>query len=228
MEHSSSSRESWWGRALLAVLGLAWLAALVALPWAPARIVTHWGLNGAPDGSMGRVSGLLLLPVVATLVSALLYVVPHIDPLRRNYAAFLGVYHAIQLGTALFLTVIELLLIAAALGWAVAVPRVSTVLVGLLFVGLGSVMGKLQPNWFVGIRTPWTLASPEVWIRTHRVGRWVMTGAGAAILLAGLLLPPADAKPVILVGALGLVGFSFGYSYWCWYQIQRRGEEPSG
>ena len=225
MEHSSSMK-SWWPLALLAIVGFAWVAALAALPWVPEQIVTHWGINGTPDGSMGRVPGLFLLPALATLVSALLQVVPHIDPLRRNYTAFMGVYRAIQVGIALFLTVIELLLIGTALGWPVHVPQVSTVLVGLLFVGLGSVMGKLQPNWFVGIRTPWTLASPEVWVRTHRVGGRVMTVAGAAIVLAGLLLPPAAATVVLLAGALGLAGFSFAYSYWCWYQLQRRGDEP--
>jgi uncharacterized membrane protein len=74
----------------------------------------------------------------------------------------------------------------------------------------------VQPNYFVGVRTPWTLADPEVWRRTHRVGGRVFAAVGVAIAVASLLLPLPPLAALVIVGAIGSAVFLFGYSYWLW------------
>ena len=86
-------------------------------------------------------------------------------------------------------------------------------LIGVLFVGLGNVMGKIRPNWFVGFRTPWGLNSPDVWTRTHRFGGRLMLGLGLVLIVAGLLFPAPITTTIVAVGACALAALTFGYSY---------------
>lgn len=219
MNAQSSSNNRPLNTLLAAILVIAWGAALGALPFTPARIVTHWGLDGTPDGYMGRVPGLLLAPAVATLLVVVLAYLPLIDPLGANYRAFAVPYKYIQIGLAAFLTAVELMVIAVALGYNLNVTTFITVLMSLLFIGLGSLLGKLQPNWFAGIRTPWTLASPEVWARTHRFGGRLMVVVGLITLAAGLLAPQPLKIIMLLIGIGGWAVASICYSYWVWRRL---------
>ena len=83
---------------------------------------------------------------------------------------------------------------------------------------LGNEMGRLKPNWFAGIRTPWTLSDPENWRRTHRFGGKVFFLAGLLIVVASLLLPPTISFFVLMTSALGAAALSIGYSYVFWRQ----------
>jgi uncharacterized membrane protein len=118
----------------------------------------------------------------------------------------------------LFMALLYGAMIAVGLGWPVEVPRLITVGVGLLFLVLGNEMGRLKPNWFIGIRTPWTLADPEVWRSTHRVGGRVFFAFGLVMIVAGLLLPLPASAYIVIVGAIAIALFSFGYSYLLWRQ----------
>jgi uncharacterized membrane protein len=108
--------------------------------------------------------------------------------------------------------------LGTALGWPIAVPQIIGAGVGLLFIVLGNELGRVKPNWFVGIRTPWTLSDPEVWRRTHRVGGRLFFAAGLLIVLASILLPANASAFVILAGALSVALLSVGYSYVAWRQ----------
>jgi uncharacterized membrane protein len=123
--------------------------------------------------------------------------------------------------TIVFLTAVHIVVIGTALGWPVDVPKVIGVGMGLLFMALGNEMGRLRPNWFAGIRTPWTLSDPENWRRTHRFGGKVFFVAGLLIAVANLLLPVTASAFVILAGALGAAVLSVGYSYLLWRQQAR-------
>ena len=83
---------------------------------------------------------------------------------------------------------------------------------GALFVSLGNVLGKIRPNWLVGIRTPWTMSSKLAWSKTHRVGGWLFVALGVAIIAISLL----HSKLAIIVTVIGAIGVSLGltvYSY---------------
>lgn len=182
----------------------------------PDQVPSHWDINGQVDGTMSRLATVLFLPGLSAAIWLLLLVLPRIDPLRRSYAAFDGTLRLFINMIVLFMALLYGALLASGLGWRVEVPRLVMIGVGILFVGLGNEMGRLQPNWFIGIRTPWTLADPEVWRRTHRVGGRVFFAAGLVIALAGLLLPVQLGGYIVLVAALAIVVFSFGYSFLLW------------
>jgi uncharacterized membrane protein len=113
------------------------------------------------------------------------------------------------------------MVLAAGLGYAVPVARITPILVGALFVTTGNVLPRARPNWWFGIRTPWTLSNDRVWMRTHRVvGGYVMSAAGI-VIIAGAALPGAWPFAVFItasaIAALGLIV----YSYIAWREETR-------
>lgn len=184
----------------------------------PERVPSHWDINGQVNGTMGRLASVLFVPVIGAILLAVFYALPRIDPLRQSYPSFAPTYQLFINLILIFLALVQLGILSTALGWQVGVPRLIGVGIGLLFAGLGSELGRVKPNWFVGIRTPWTLADPEVWRRTHEAGGRVFVAVGVLMALAGLLLPPSLSAYTIIGGALVVAVFSIGYSYFVWRQ----------
>lgn len=200
-------------------LGLGIVGAMAAFTAAvytrlPARIATHWNLAGEPDGWSGR-AGAWLLPAVALGTWALLMVVPRIDPRRENYARFRGTYLLVVNLTLLFLGVLHIVTLGYALGWPVEVDRLVNAMLGVLFVGMGNVLPRVRPNWFLGIRTPWTLESNRVWRETHRMGGRVFVAGGGLLLLLALL-PGTVSEWLLLPVLLGTALLPVAYSYVAW------------
>ncbi len=197
------------------VLAAMFLAAAVAWPNAPDRIPIHWNIDGQVDRYGGRFAGLLLMPLVAAGVYVLMLVLPRIDPGRANYGKFRGTYAAIRITLLLLFAVFDAAILAWTWNVRVNVAGVAPVSIGVVCVVLGALLGRIQPNWFVGIRTPWTLSSKVSWTRTHRAGGWVFSLVGVATIAATLLSPHASFWILIV----GLVGGTIGlvaYSYVIW------------
>lgn len=193
------------------LLGM-WVAAGLAWPSAPAQIPTHWGLDGQVNGYGGKFEALLLLPLLALLIYVIMLFAPRLDPGRLNYEKFQGAYTVLRLTVVAFLAVIYGLIIAAMRGHAVDMQRMAPLLAGLLMVVIGTVLGKIRPNWFVGIRTPWTLSSKTSWEKTHRAAGKILTVGGVLLAAAGLSgSQPAiiAAFVVFLAGMLGTVVYSY-------------------
>lgn len=139
----------------------AWLIAAMfaAAAWAwsrvPDQIPVHWNAAGQVDGYGSRFMGRLLIPLI-TLGMHLLFMVLHaIDPCRTSYDGFARVYAIFRGAILAFMGAVYAATTLVALGHRVEVARVITVALGLLFVVLGSFLGEVRPNWFVGVRTPW-------------------------------------------------------------------------
>jgi len=214
-----------------------WLQiALVALPFLvlvplwdkfPKTIPIHWGIDGKPNSCASKPVGLLLLPAITLATSVLGAYLPMLDRRVRNYspemkASFRSTVKAISVATTAFMSTVALLVDAVALGWKVDVVFVVNLGVLLLLAFLGNFLPKLRPNRYVGIRTPWTLKSPEVWARTHRVfGRIMLWGALA--LLPFCLLLPTPWFIGLLLAYLLLISFgSMIYSYRCFRSLAPR------
>lgn len=202
--------------AILLVIGVTWLVSLLALPWAPASIPVHWGIDGQPDRYASSVVGLLQVPVIMSVLALVLRFIPRIDPQRANYSSFAPTYGYIQLAIMLFLAVLQSAIIAIAFGWLLDMSFVMLVICGALFAALGNVMGKLRPNWFAGVRTPWTLSSPDVWTGTHRISGLLMVLIGIIQIIAAPLLPASARLVLLLVSVSAWAVFAIGYSYWLW------------
>jgi uncharacterized membrane protein len=193
------------------VAGLFAAAALV-WPSAPDSIPVHWSLDGQPDRYAGKLEGLLALPATALVLALLLKFLPRIDPMRERYTEFAAAYALTGLAIITVLAAVYGVILLWIYGTPVNVGLVVGSLVGLLLAVLGGIMGQLRRNWFVGIRTPWTLSSEHSWSATHRAGRWVFVVMGLSIAMAGVLQMPWAlyiALAICLAGILGLVAYSY-------------------
>jgi len=182
---------------------------------APERFPVHWNLAGEVDRMGGRFEGLWLLPLVALGLWLLLLLLPRIDPGRANYANFTSAYATIRVVIVAVQAAIYGTMQRAALGRPVDMGLVAPLLIGGLLLVLGNLLGKVRPNWFVGIRTPWTLSSAESWSRTHRAGGWVFVASGLLMIGSGFApsrWPFLGAIGLLLAGVAALVIYS--YAVW--------------
>jgi len=188
--------------------------ALAAASWdsAPDRIPVHWGIDGRVDRYGGRFEGLLAMPMVALGLYLAMRFLPRIDPGRANYEGFAGAYATIRLAVLALMAGIYGVVHLWIRDRQVRMETVVPLLLGALFVVLGNALGKLRPNWFFGIRTPWTLSSKLAWTRTHRAGGWIFIAIG--VLTMGMAVAHAGwvvwfAIAAVAVGVLGLVVYSY-------------------
>lgn len=171
---------------LAIVIGLFVISAVV-WPFAEDRIPVHWNAAGEIDRYGGKVEGLLLIPVIALAVWALMAVIPRFDPGRRNYESFGAAYFWTRLGLLGFFALIHIGIVALALGAEFDIFIIFPLGTGALFILLGNLMPKFRPNFFAGIRTPWTLASARSWTATHRLGGRLFIVGGVLFALAGII-----------------------------------------
>lgn len=189
----------------------------LAYPRLPASMPVHWGLDGRADRYGSRLEGALLLPIVMLAIWGLMRGLPRIDPRRANYAKFADTYDLILTSALAVLALMHAAVIGFALGWPVSIGRLVPALIGLFFVVLGNALPRARPNWWFGIRTPWTLSSDRVWMRTHRVGGYLMLAAGLLWLVAAALPSPWTYGLALAALIISSVG-SLVYSYFAWKQ----------
>lgn len=168
--------------AILAAAFSAW-----AWPRLPDVVTTHWGFDGQPNGYSPRWVAAVLLPLFLLALPLIFRILPRIDPRGENYAKFGDAFWLIGNSVVLFLAGVHGVVLLNAMGTPVDINLVIGVGVGLLFMVIGNFMGKMQPNWFMGVRTPWTLASESVWRKTHRTAGWLFAGAGLIIAVAAFI-----------------------------------------
>lgn len=192
-----------------------WMFALAVYARLPERVPSHWNLQGEVDGWMPRIAGAFLLPAIATVLAVLHGSVRRVDPRAENVDRFAGDWRLILNLVTLFMGVMHVATLGYALGWPVDVARLSPAAVGLLFVGVGNYLPRTRSNWFMGIRTPWTMDNERVWRATHRLGGRVFVVAGLALVLSALL--STNARAVVLAAAVGsVVVIPLVYSYVAW------------
>lgn len=223
---------SWRGE-LPSLLLLAAMFLMAALSWqsAPDQIPVHWGSDFEPDRYGGKFEGLLLMPLFACgLYLFLLFVAPRIDPGRANYPRFAGTYAAMRIAVIAFMAGFDALVHLQIRGVAWNVRMIMPVLMGVLFIVIGNLMGKLRPNFFVGFRTPWTLTSKLAWNRTNRAGGWLFILCGFLFLIAALVGRPWALTVPFFVMIGGVVVLT-AYSYLLWRRdpdkVPPAGTEPS-
>ena len=170
----------------LLIIAAAFIASAIAYPRLPETIPTHWNMDGQPDGWSSRAFGALITPVILLFVWGFVRVLPAIDPRGANYAKFGGAFEAIFDSLMLFLLGMHIVLLRAGLGYPVQIQRIAPFGIGVLLIVIGNLLPRCRPNWFVGIRTPWTLSSDRVWEKTHRFGGRLFVAAGFLIAVAAL------------------------------------------
>jgi uncharacterized membrane protein len=203
------------------LLAAMWAFALVVFRRLPAEIPTHWNLAGEVDGWGPRFPAAFLAPAVATGVWLLMRFQASIDPRRDEVERSTPTRRLLAEILVAFMAVVEVLTLGIALGWPLDMGEAMWPLLGLLFVALGNYMPRVRPNWYLGVRTPWTLASDAVWRDTHRLAGWAFVAAG--VLTAGAMFLPVHARPYVGMTALLLAaGVPLVYSFVRWRREGRR------
>lgn len=180
-----------WRQELIPLVCIAAMIGAGAWSWSrvPDRLPIHWNAVGRVDGYGGKFVGLALIPLVSIGVYALFFALPALDPGKRNYENFASAYRAVRTGFLLFLGALYAATLVAAHGRNVNMTTVVMSALGVLFMVIGNAMGKIRPNHFVGIRTPWTLSSKQSWNKTHRLGGWLFMLQGIVFVATGFASP---------------------------------------
>jgi len=199
---------------------LIWLMLIVPFIYAfviwskvPQQVPIHFNIKGEPDDYSGKVFALLLLPLMNIALYFLLLFIPRIDPRGKNYAAFGNSYQNIRLIIHLFFVGIFIFVTQSAVSGQPL--KLNTFLAGILlfFALLGNYMRTVRSNFFVGIRTPWTLSNDVVWRKTHELGGRIWFYSGIVLAVVVFFLPPTAASVVMFSGVLLMVMIPVIYSY---------------
>lgn len=208
-----------WYPAFLVALSVA--VSVYAYPRLPARVTTHWDIHGQPNGYSSRLFAAVFFPLLLLALWGFLRGLPRIDPRRANYAKMQGSYDLVVNAALTIVVIAHVGAMSAALGAHVNIVRVVTAAVGAMIALIGNVLPRARPNWWFGIRTPWTLSNDRVWERTHRVGGRLFVAAGVLIVIAAFA-PPLFALPAIVVFGAGSSLAAVIYSYFAWREETRK------
>ena len=198
---------------VLVLIAAATIAGLAFWTQFPDPMASHWKVNDQVDGYMPKFWGVFLMPLINLGLFLLFLVIPLIDPLKANIAKFRGVFNVFIASIIGYMTYVHALTLIWNLGYTdFGIGGAMLPAIGLLFIVVGFLIRKSKRNWFIGIRTPWTLSSDGVWDETHRIGGILFMISGVAAVVGGffggmvafwsLLIP-------VLVSVLFLVIYSF-------------------
>lgn len=190
---------------------LSFLIGICFYPQMPDPMVTHWNTRGEADGYMSRSWGLFLVPLVLAGTYVLFLAIPKIDPLKENIQKFQKYYYGIMMILFLFLLAIYFHLILWNLGVEISPNLIIPLLLAPLFYYLGVLCEHSRRNWFIGIRTPWTLSSDKVWKKTHILGGKIFRFS-AFLVLFGAAFPNYALYFILvpaIVGTLAVIIYSY-------------------
>ncbi|MFA5857328.1 MAG: SdpI family protein [Candidatus Pacearchaeota archaeon] len=152
---------------------LPFLISIFAYSYLPDRMVSHWNAKGNPDDTLTKFWGAFLLPIVSLSLFFLFVFLIRIDPLKKNIQKFMGYYEGFILILILFLFYLYSLMTLWNLGYKFNMNIMMLVSLSALMGYIGFFLPKLKRNWFIGIRTPWTLSNDKVWHKTHLLGGYL-------------------------------------------------------
>lgn len=194
-------------------------AVMLALVWnrLPENVPMHWDVHNHVD-RWGSPMSLWALSAVGPLMAVMFRFLPRIDPKRANYEKFQLRYELSVLATELLMVVVMAAVLTESLApGRLNIAKVIGLAVGVIFIVMGNLMGKVKTNWFMGIRTPWALSDPDVWNRTQRLGGWVFFLSGALLIVLCLLAPPEVTFGAFMAVLLGGIALTY-YKSWKWYR----------
>jgi uncharacterized membrane protein len=193
------------------IIAVTLVATLVIYPDLPRRVPVHWNFRGDIDRYADK-KEVFLGPALMVGMLLLFAVLPWLSPKRFEVDTFRSTYLYIMLVVLVFMAYDQALMVRAALSAPLDMPRAVMGSLFLVLALLGNVLGKVRRNFYIGVRTPWTLASEKVWDATHRFAARVFVLAGVAGLLSlTVTTRPVTGLVIVAVAALASVGYSLVY-----------------
>jgi len=169
---------------IIVLLAFTLIGILMVYPKLPATVPIHWNYNGEVD-NYGPKRTFWIIYLVIIVTNLLMVIISKIDPKKDNYKQFRKSFDIFRLILTLFLIIILVITISVSLGnEKIDIKTIIPALVGILFAIIGNYMPKFKHNYTMGIKTPWTLASENVWYKTHRMAApiWVIGGVLLALI----------------------------------------------
>lgn len=198
---------------VLALIAIAVIAGLLLWNQLPEQMASHWNANDEVDGTMSKFWGVFLMPLTALFLFGLFMVIPNIDPHKANIESFRGTFNLFIVFIVAFLLYIHGLTLAWSLGYQnFKISSAMLPFLGVLFIFIGYMIKNAKRNFFIGIRTPWTLSSDSVWDKTHQLGGNLFMLSGA-LALAGGFFGGVTALWLVLAPLFITVIFTIVYSY---------------
>lgn len=204
-----SFKSEWFSVALLILFVL---SAFFFANYLPDLVPSHWNFQGQIDAYSSAKTAAWAMPILGIFIYLMFFFLPYFDPKRGDYQEFKGAYHRLKDLTLAFLFIIYFMTNLNGLGYKINISFWIPILVGLLFISIGGLLAKVKANWFVGIRTPWTLSSETVWKKTHQLSNKVFTVAGL-LLASTAFLPPVAKLPVFILSLAVIIIALPLYSY---------------
>ncbi len=202
---------------VLVLVLLSFIVAGYLYPQMPDEMASHWNAKGEVDDYMSKFWGLFLMPIVLLGLWIMFLLIPKIDPLKENIEKFRRYFDGFIILITVYMLYIYLLTLLWNKGITFDMTRAITPAIGVLFYYVGVLVENAEMNWFIGIRTPWTLSDEEVWNETHKRGGKLFKIAGVITLL-GLAIPSLAIffmiVPVMLVSF-----YTIAFSY---FEYQKR------
>jgi uncharacterized membrane protein len=170
----------------LIMIALALLAGALLWDRLPDQMASHWNINDQVNGTMPKFWGVFLMPLITLGMLVLFLVIPSIDPLKANIAQFRESFNLFIVLIIAFMLYIHGLTLAWSLGYQnFKMSAAMLPFMGVLFIAVGFMLRKAKRNFFIGIRTPWTLSSDSVWAKTHQLGSVLFMASGVLAIIGG-------------------------------------------
>jgi len=196
---------------ILAIILLPFVAGIYFYPQMPEEMASRWNAQGQVVGYMPKFWGLFLLPFILAGLGLLFVTIPRIDPLKANIEKFRKYYDGFIILFFIFMLSIYAQVILWNLGIKISPNVILPIGLGLLFFYCGILCENVKMNWFIGIRTPWTLSSERVWEKTHKIGGKLFKIAG--VIAFGGVFFQSYALFFILVPVISVAAYTIIYSY---------------
>ncbi|MBW2964972.1 DUF1648 domain-containing protein [Candidatus Woesearchaeota archaeon] len=196
---------------IICIILIAFAASIFFYSRLPATMASHWDMQGNVNGYMSRFWGAFLMPIILIGMALLFAAIPLIDPLKANIKKFRHYFDGFIVMIFLFMLMMHGVVIAANLGAQISFNSIMPIAIGILFFYVGIMLEHAKRNWFIGIRTPWTLSSDVVWDRTHSLGAKLFKASGI-IAVIGIFFHSA-ALWFVLAPAIATAVVTMVYSY---------------
>jgi len=201
----------------LIIIFITWIVAVIYSGYLPDPVPTHWNIDGEIDGWTAKPWGVYILPIIDTATILLLLVLPKIAPKGFRLEGALKVYYLLTLVIAVFMLMVMLFMFNAALNKNFNMTTWIMSGIGLLFIIIGNYLTKIPKNFFLGIRTPWTLSSDEVWYKTHRLSTWVFILAGLTLMLSAFT---PYKQTILIITIIATASIPIMYSLYLYKNIE--------
>lgn len=198
---------------ILVLAGLAGAASLALYPQLPERVPTHWNMSGHADGWSGKPWAISIMMCAMLAVLLFTLAADWLSPRHFKVGSFRPAFNYLMVTCAALMAFLHAIMLLNGLYPARSFGRVMITGLFVFFAWIGNRLGKIRRNFWLGIRTPWTLASDAVWIATHRLAARVLVGTGilGAVCVA-FGAPPAWCLLLLLAGLMVPVVYSFWLS----------------